>query len=297
MTLRRNVLIFHNAALGDFIMTWPLAVALGRVLAQSRIMYVTASQKGQLAERVLSVESQDVESGWHGLLSETPSLPETPTKLVKGLQTAVVFSQTPDVRIANNLRAIAGEVPVLHISPNPPPGVSVWDHQLLQLLHAPVIRNAVEQVHKIVRERGLGPPLPGKGKVVIHPGSGAERKNWPVERFVEVARQLKAAGRSVVVTLGEVEREKFTSASIDTLRAFAEIRNCDTLFDLHVALAEADAYVGNDSGPTHLAGVLGRKTVALYGPTSDVAAWSPRGPQVKVLSFDASTDDVIHAMR
>ena len=51
MSLRRNVLIFHQAALGDFVVTWPLAVALGRLFPQSRVLYVTHASKGQLAER------------------------------------------------------------------------------------------------------------------------------------------------------------------------------------------------------------------------------------------------------
>ena len=67
--LRRNVLIFHSGALGDFILTWPLALALGRLFPQSRVFYVTARQKGLLAERVLRVESVDVETGWHHLFS------------------------------------------------------------------------------------------------------------------------------------------------------------------------------------------------------------------------------------
>jgi len=50
------VLIFHQAALGDFIVTWPIAVALGRIFAQSRVSYITAAGKGQLAGRVIGVD-------------------------------------------------------------------------------------------------------------------------------------------------------------------------------------------------------------------------------------------------
>ncbi|HWP39838.1 MAG TPA: hypothetical protein VNL70_02845, partial [Tepidisphaeraceae bacterium] len=62
--LRRNVLIFHQAALGDFVVTWPIAMALSRIWPQSRIIYVTHGQKGALAERVLRVERADAEAGW-----------------------------------------------------------------------------------------------------------------------------------------------------------------------------------------------------------------------------------------
>ena len=77
--LRRNVLIFHSGALGDFIVTWPLALSLARLFPQSRIYYITAGQKGALAERVLRLESADSESGWHNLFSERPHFPSRRT--------------------------------------------------------------------------------------------------------------------------------------------------------------------------------------------------------------------------
>lgn len=46
----RNVLIFHAGALGDFVRSWPLGLALGRLYPQSRVIYITHRQKGQLAE-------------------------------------------------------------------------------------------------------------------------------------------------------------------------------------------------------------------------------------------------------
>src|SRR5437867_3510753 len=52
MSFRRNILIFHQAALGDFVVTWPLAVALSRMFPQSRVVYVSASSKGKLADHV-----------------------------------------------------------------------------------------------------------------------------------------------------------------------------------------------------------------------------------------------------
>jgi ADP-heptose:LPS heptosyltransferase len=47
-------------------------------------------------------------------------------------------------------------------------------------------------------------------------------------------------------------------------------------------LAAAAAFVGNDSGTTHLAAMLGAPTVAIFGPT-DPAVWAPTGPRVRVL--------------
>ena len=75
--LRRNVLIFHSGALGDFVQTWPLGLALGRLYPQSRVIYVTQRQKGLLAEKALRLEFVDVESGWHHLFGDAARLPES----------------------------------------------------------------------------------------------------------------------------------------------------------------------------------------------------------------------------
>ena len=90
--LRRNILIFHQAALGDFVVSWPLALALGRLFPQSRIMYVTAGQKGKLAEKAIRTESIDVENGWHHLHGDAPSLPEPARKTLGNAQSKQILS-------------------------------------------------------------------------------------------------------------------------------------------------------------------------------------------------------------
>src|SRR5438874_252199 len=89
--LRRYVLIFHTGALGDFILTWPLAMALGRIHPHNRIVYVTHSQKGALAERVLGMESSDVEAGWHALFADGEELPKKANTLVTGAHSIFTF--------------------------------------------------------------------------------------------------------------------------------------------------------------------------------------------------------------
>src|SRR3954454_9407271 len=90
--LRRNVLIFHAAALGDFVLTWPLIMALGRLHPQSRIIVVTHASKGSLAELALHVESHDVEQGWHGLFSSDVALAERPAAMLQAAHAVYTFA-------------------------------------------------------------------------------------------------------------------------------------------------------------------------------------------------------------
>ncbi len=102
----------------------------------------------------------------------------------------------------------------------------------------------------------------------IHPFSGSARKNWPLEKFRQVARGLE---RTMPV--------RWCAGADDP--PLADAVRIDDLYELACWLAEARLYVGNDSGITHVAAAVGTPVLALFGPT-DPAVWAPRGPNVRV---------------
>jgi heptosyltransferase-3 len=125
-------------------------------------------------------------------------------------------------------------------------------------------------------------------EVLLHPGSGSPRKNWPAEHFATVIRSLTGPVRLVV---GEADIE--AAQRVEALAGHDLPRLSMTGLD-HLArrLAGCRAYLGNDSGVSHLAGLCGARTVVLFGPTSpDV--WRPLGPDVRVLPFESSTSEVV----
>ncbi len=103
---------------------------------------------------------------------------------------------------------------------------------------------------------------------VIHPFSGSPRKNWPLEKFCEVARQLE---RTVPVRWCAGREDPPLPGAV----------YIDDLYELACWLARARLYIGNDSGITHLAAAVGTPVLALYGPT-DPGIWAPRGPHVRI---------------
>jgi heptosyltransferase-3 len=104
------------------------------------------------------------------------------------------------------------------------------------------------------------------GFVAIHPFSGSAKKNWPLEKFRAVSRSLP-------------KPVQFCAGPEDELENAVRISN---LYDLAHWLSEADLYIGNDSGISHLAAAVGTPVFALFGPT-DPAVWAPRGKNVRVL--------------
>jgi hypothetical protein len=300
--MRRNVLIFHAGALGDFILTWPLALALGRLHPQSRIVYVSAAGKGRLAEKALGVEWTDGEAGWHKLYEPDGVLPPAGAKLLADAHsiytfvagaTAVVNDAPPtDAVWMNNIRRLAPGAKVVVLEPRPAEGYGqAWGEFLIEQLSAmPAVGESVRQMIMAVNQRGLrcgrgGLPVgAGGGDVVIHAGAGSPRKCWPVDRYVELACRIKdQLGRSVRMAIGEVEQETWNGDVMEKLATAGTIVRPASYVDLMAELSTAAGYVGNDSGPTHLAAMMGVAAVALFGPT-DAAVWRPLGPRVGCIS-------------
>src|SRR5688572_6811616 len=223
--LRRNILLFHQGALGDFVLTWPIALALARIHPQSRVFYVTQEQKGRLAERALGVEWADAEIGWHALFGGG-ALPDAPGRLLAGAHSIVSFMSAPDSAWIANVRAVAPEANVLTVNPTPPDafGEHASAFQLEQLKPWPAAHSAAEQILRSIAARGVtAKRLPDPRDVVIHPGSGSPRKNWPADRFIELIRRLRDAGQSVRVLSGEVEQERWPAEQHAQFGAVAKL--------------------------------------------------------------------------
>ncbi len=121
------------------------------------------------------------------------------------------------------------------------------------------------------------PALP-RMRIVVHPFSAGPSKNWPLEKFREVASRL---GAEFAVNPDGAPR-------------------IPDLYALACWLRGARLFIGNDSGITHLAAAVGTPVVALFGPT-DPAIWAPRTPRRRVLQAQPvssiSVEDVLDAAR
>jgi ADP-heptose:LPS heptosyltransferase len=279
----RNVLIFHNGALGDFVLNWPLAMAAGRLFPQSRIFYVTAAGKGELARRALKVESIDLEGGWHHLYAAGSTLPEAVSRRLSGAHHIFSFVNRRGDLWEQNVRQHAPAAQLYCLEPTPPEGYlqHATRYLLEQFKETPAVFAALEQMLRSVADRGIGPVTTGDA-VLLHPGSGSAGKCWPFERFVELARLLIDRGRRVRILLGEVERERIGAADLERFPAACERLFVQTPLELFEQLSSGVLFVGNDSGPGHLAGIMGLETLSLFGPTNpDV--WRPLGPRTRVM--------------
>ena len=124
-------------------------------------------------------------------------------------------------------------------------------------------------------ERGSAPSY-----LVMHPAALMETKRWPAERFVALGGWLQRQGHAVVLTCGPGEEPL-----VDTIaRAMPDAVAVTglTIPELAELIRGSDGYIGNDSGPMHLATAVGARTIAIWGSSSAVR-WHPWGVDHRVV--------------
>jgi hypothetical protein len=115
--------------------------------------------------------------------------------------------------------------------------------------------------------------------IVLAPGAGSPAKVWP--GFDALGRELTARGLTWRFLVGPDDPARPDAWSGLTLREVAALA------------ASAIVWVGNDSGPTHLAAAAGARVLALFGPT-DPAIWAP--PGAAILGFESPPTDVAQSI-
>jgi heptosyltransferase-2 len=130
--------------------------------------------------------------------------------------------------------------------------------------------------------------------VVFHPGSGSDKKNWPLENWIDIGNGLLGLDDfqgSLIIVSGEADDDQVRS-----LRAIW--KNERVQFAKHFPLPELAAifehavFIGHDSGISHLAAAASADCILLFGP-SDPEAWAPLNENVQVIrGADGKIDNI-----
>jgi ADP-heptose:LPS heptosyltransferase len=135
---------------------------------------------------------------------------------------------------------------------------------------------------KKLDEAGISPGAP---YAVIHPGGKYFTKRWAVENFVALARWLKGTyGIAPVFSAGGNETAIVNELRKECRGDFALMDSLD-LRELIALVAGARIFIGNDSGPTHIATAAGRPVVAIFGSSSSMH-WRPWQTAHRVVQND-----------
>jgi ADP-heptose:LPS heptosyltransferase len=139
-----------------------------------------------------------------------------------------------------------------------------------------------------IADRVLAEVLPLGSRLVIgiHPGAGRPIKCWPAESFGQLAGLFTQRLGAAVVVFGGPQDVLLANRVVRHASAGAPVFSVTgrlSLTQFMAAIRRCDLFVGNDSGPTHLAGVAGIPTLGIYSGIANPDQWGPLGPNAAAL--------------
>jgi ADP-heptose:LPS heptosyltransferase len=293
-----RIAIYRAGALGDTLLTFPALAALrkqwpgGHITLICRADVHALALASGLADRALS----HTLSAWMCLFDDGVSPSELARETFAGADLALVWAPDAGGEIASRLRALGVQQALVA---EPPPQAGSRRPAALQLLDSlaplglltptdlielsaslPALRwpqEALDEASKVWKR--LQVELAGFPAIAIHPGSGGARKRWPPSHFAALIRGLRHDYAPLLIA-GPQDAE-IVAQVIAEAGATPTVRNL-SVAGLAAFLSDCSLYIGNDSGVTHIAGLLGVPTIALFGPT-EPALWTPLGTRVVTL--------------
>jgi ADP-heptose:LPS heptosyltransferase len=302
----RRILCLRLERIGDLLMTLPALARLRAAAPDATIDLAVGSWNADIARIIPGVDHVDVlDAAWlargSGGLGTLALMRRAGAWRARRYDLAINFE--PDIRSNLILAATGAARRAGCVSGG---GGPVLDIALDYDVHAHTADTAVALVDAAVGTPATSPaPLrlavPDSARndaagrlrhfpgpiAAVHVSGGRAIKQWPEERFREVATILvRERGMSIVLTGAPADR-----AQVDTVKAalpddrVLDVSGAIDLVALAAILERVDLLVTGDTGPMHLAHAVGTPIVAIFGP-SDPVRYAPRGLHDRVVRID-----------
>lgn len=276
-----RILVIRGGAIGDFILTLPAMAALRRQFPQTYLEvlgYPHVASLSKLAGYVNEVRSIEARAlagffARHGVLDQDLSAHFGSFNII------VSYLYDPDQIFQDNVarcskaQFIAGQhrpdeardIHATDVFLKPLERLTIFDAEPVPRINLP------SRLHS------------GTRTLAVHPGSGSEAKNWPEHHWATLLRTiaLETSWRVLLVG-GEAEGDRLQRLSSIIPVERLNVAMHQPLTDLASRLAVCDAFIGHDSGITHLAGAVGLRGIALWSGTKP-SIWRPRTEQFELL--------------
>lgn len=294
--METGFLIIHPGALGDVLQAVPALRGLRAVAPASPITFVGQPRLGRLLVALGVAQQARTFDGFglEALFADAPT-PAALAETMSGARHIVSWFGSRDETYCRRLRALVPRA--LVAPPVPDDDTPVWRHLLGTLAGWDLaIPERVEPLR--------APPLPAgdaaadtrRPRLVVHPGSGGSWKRWPVERFAEVIRTLRhRRAFEIVVHQGPADAEP-AQRLLALLEGDATVLLQPDLPRLAAVLGVCRAYLGGDSGVSHLAAAVGAPSVILF-PPAHLPRWTPWSPTARPVAMTGGADDLAGVVR
>ncbi len=149
------------------------------------------------------------------------------------------------------------------------------------------------QLELVAPDKGLPESLPADARalfsrpvVAVHPGVGNAMRQWPPEHFASLVDLLVEKNAINVVLIGGAEEAELADDVLSMVAhrdAVVSLAGRTSLRDLPALLNACALYVGNNSGPKHIAAALGVPTIGIHSGVVDAIEWGPIGKRAVAL--------------
>lgn len=272
-----RVLVIRGGALGDFLLTLPALQALREASEHLEILaypqFVQLARAGGVVRSGRSIEYGPLAGFFARGAVQNPALRD----YFASFDLVLSYLYDPDEIFAENLRATG--VRQLARGPHRPDGRQHAIDQLASPLATIGVALSTRAATLEIPPRAAEAPV-----IAIHPGSGAAAKNWPVANWLALAQEILSAQSQTRIAIIGGEADCSAIGFLAPLRQNHRVEWWENLplTELAARLAGAQAYLGHDTGVSHLAAVLDVPLLLLFGPT-DPGIWAPPHRGVAVL--------------
>jgi len=303
--LEGPTLAIHPGALGDVLLSVPALRAL-RASAHGALVLAAQPRIGALltalavVDRALAFDAIGLDRLF--VDEPAPDTREAPPSAIVGASRVVCWFGARDAAFVRRLRQLAPSAVVASPTSD---GPSVWEHLVTTVETIVGAETACDPLRETiavpgaVRDEGRRALLEAGWDdtpfLLVHPGAGGLTKRWPAPAFARVVETI-AGERRVAVVVHEGPADGEAVAALDAHlrgRLGAPLLRLDHpgLSTLAGVMAHASAYLGNDSGVSHLSSAVGVPSLILFTPQN--LAWRPWSPVTRTLVVDVATVDSV----
>jgi ADP-heptose:LPS heptosyltransferase len=287
-----SILVIRGGAIGDFILTLPVLTALRAQFPGCRLEVLGYPHIAQLAplgrwaDAVRSIEARPLA----GFFARHGELDAELAEYFAGFAVILSFLYDPDDIFRENIARCS---PALFIVGPHRPEEARHLHAT-EVFLKPLERLAIYGADPVPRldvkavagapaplEPGCGVPPPTT--LALHPGSGSERKNWPEANWRAFVQTLvETTAGDLLLVGGEAEADRLHRLAALVPEERRQIADHLPLAEVARRLAVCRAFVGHDSGITHLAAAVGLPGLVLWGESNE-ALWRPKSDRMILL--------------
>jgi ADP-heptose:LPS heptosyltransferase len=278
--IKPRILVIRGGAIGDFILTLPAIAALRRqfplahleVLGYPHIAQLAVA--GGLVDRVQPIEAR----GLAGFFARGGALEQDLMDYFSEFDLVISYLYDPDEIFKTNvIRCLVKE---FIAGPHRPDETERL--HATQVYLKPLERLAIFDADPVPR-LSLNSQPSTLNQLALHPGSGSEKKNWPETKWAGLIQQIAATTNwNLLLVGGEAEGERLQRLAGAVPSARCSIAQGLPLAELAQRIQSSAAFVGHDSGITHLAAAVGLPCVVLWADTLE-EVWRPQGERLVIL--------------